>query len=180
MSIRVYCGEGPQHRLPMARLPHAANAVRALPVAVVPPDHFEVREDDALLEADLQASIAVCLYDAVEEAGALVHLRIMPSRLSGTPGGDASDDPLADVVLLDACLTQLRASCPSARHWQARIVAHLGADGSLHKVAQLISKGVEHFCQDSGVRVLDSPPQTGLAVTLQFRPSMGQHRLVYR
>jgi hypothetical protein len=164
----------------MARTPYTANAVRALPVAVVPPDHFDVRAEDTLLEADLQASIAVCLYDAVEEAGALAHLRIMPARLAGAPAGDASDDPLADVVLLDGCLAQLRVLCPAARHWQARIVAHLGSDGSLHKVAQLISKGIEHFCQDSGIRVLDAPPQTGLAVTLQFRPSMGQHRLLYR
>ncbi len=40
----------------------------------VPPDHFEVTEDDVLLSAALDGSLAVCLYDAVEEHGALLHL----------------------------------------------------------------------------------------------------------
>jgi len=41
----------------------------------VPPDRFEVVAGDTVLTAELRSGIAVCLFDAVEEAGALLHLR---------------------------------------------------------------------------------------------------------
>ena len=42
----------------------------------VAPDHFEVTGEDAvLIITQLRSAIAICVYDAVEEAGALLHLR---------------------------------------------------------------------------------------------------------
>src|SRR5580700_11264361 len=41
----------------------------------VAPDRFEVTADDAILVTELRSALAICLYDAVEEAGALLHLR---------------------------------------------------------------------------------------------------------
>ena len=46
----------------------------------VPLDTFSVTERDDLLCATVQGSLVVCLYDAVEEAGSMLHLRVVPSR----------------------------------------------------------------------------------------------------
>ncbi len=40
----------------------------------VPPDRFEVAADDTLFTVSLQSALALCLYDAVDDAGALLHL----------------------------------------------------------------------------------------------------------
>ena len=54
---------GIQHQMPTQR------------EITVAPDRFEVAADDAILITELRSAIAVCVYDAVEEAGALLHLR---------------------------------------------------------------------------------------------------------
>jgi chemotaxis receptor (MCP) glutamine deamidase CheD len=142
----------------------------ALPTIDVPPDHFDVRVEDGLLSAALSGSVAVCLYDAVEEQGGLVHLRLMTARHGG-------DGPLGDLLLLEACLKRLREVAPQAKHWQARVLAHLGADGSLRSTAEAVQQSLEQFCADSRIRLVGAEQRFGLACTLQFRPAMGQYRL---
>src|SRR5580700_9637892 len=89
----------------------------------VAPDRFEVSSGEALLVTQLQSAIAVCIYDASEEAGALLHLRCI---VRSSRPVDVTDTTLAtELLLLDRCLESLRASAPAARHLQARIVVHL-------------------------------------------------------
>jgi hypothetical protein len=143
-------------------------------VRVVALDHFEVLAHDGVLQAVLDGSMVVCFYDAVEEAGAMVHLRILPL---GRPGVDASDETLAaDLLLLDRCLENLRKLAPNARHWQGRIVSHFGPDGILQPVGIGVRDSVAHSCTDSGVVVVQSDAEFGGPVTVSFRPAMGQLR----
>ena len=73
---------------------------------VVAPDHFEIVADDALLIAELQSAIAVCIYDAIEEAGALLHLRFI---VRSPRPADLTDTTLAtELLLLDRCIESLR------------------------------------------------------------------------
>ncbi len=143
----------------------------SLPSVAVPPDQFEVLASDGLLTATLSGSMAVCLYDAVEEAGGLVHLRLMGPRQGG-------DDSLGDFLLLEACLQRLRETRAQSRHWQARVLAHLGSDGSLRTAAEAVLHALTQFCSDSRIRLVGSEQQVGLSLTLQFRPSMGQYRFI--
>jgi chemotaxis receptor (MCP) glutamine deamidase CheD len=146
----------------------------ALPVHDVAVDHFEVLKDDGVLRARVEGSIVVCLYDAVEEAGGLVHLRIIPTALGST---EASDETLAaDLLLLDRCLERLRAAAPAAKNWQARLVTHYGVDGILQPIGRGVLHSVTHAIEDSGVRVVQSDGEQGPAVTVGFRPAMGQLR----
>src|ERR1700761_3480159 len=86
-------------------------------------DHFEVVTQDVLLRARLNCAIAVCVFDTVDEAGALLHLRCV-ARQGNNP--EATDTTLAtELLLLDRCVETLRGAAPQARALKARIVAHV-------------------------------------------------------
>lgn len=146
----------------------------APPVHDVAVDHFEVLKDDGVLRARIEGSIVVCFYDAVEEAGGMVHLRIIPTAFGST---EASDETLAaDLLLLDRCVDALRIAAPAARNWQARIVTHYGVDGILQPIGRGVLHSVTHAIEDRGVLVVQSDGEDGAAVSFGFRPAMGQLR----
>ncbi|MFO7277254.1 MAG: hypothetical protein DIU56_009500 [Pseudomonadota bacterium] len=138
----------------------------------VAPDHFEVAADDALLTAELRSAIAVCLYDAVEEAGALLHLRFVVR--SGKPA-DVTDTTLAtELLLLDRCLEALREAMPGARSLQARIVAQLPDDLHVEKAVGSVLPLVSLFLRDAGVTAASPDIAVGAARRLEFWPVMGR------
>jgi chemotaxis receptor (MCP) glutamine deamidase CheD len=137
----------------------------------VAPDRFEVVTDDALLKADLHSAIAVCVYDAVEESGALLHLRFVPR---GPKPADVTDTTLAtELLLLDRCIEAFREAAPSARNLQAKIAAHLpegvNAIGPFNNVLTLVVS----FVKDAGASTTAPDMTVGPSRKLTFRPSMG-------
>ena len=136
----------------------------------VAPDRFEVSSGETLLTAELRSAIAVCVYDADEEAGALLHLRCIVRH---SKPADVTDTTLAtELLLLHRCLESLRESAPAARRLQARIVAHL-VDTPVNPACDIVIKLVRHYLEDAGVQVLPEDIAAGPARTLRFRPSMG-------
>lgn len=136
-------------------------------------DDYAVIESDTWLAASLQSSIAVCLYDAVHESGALVHLRVTPPSQLGR--ADVSDATLStNLELLERSVSQLRAISPRAQHWQAKIVAHFddGAD-SAERGTQL-QNFLAAFLRDAGVLLSGVATHHEPGVSLRFRPAMGQ------
>jgi chemotaxis receptor (MCP) glutamine deamidase CheD len=137
----------------------------------VAPDRFEITAGEALLTTELSSAIAVCVYDAAEEAGAMLHLRCL---LKASKPSDVTDTTLAtELLLLDRCLESLRESAPAARHLQARIVVHVADDPAAHAAAETIVALVRHYLEDAGVQLLPEDIASGPARTLRFRPSMG-------
>jgi len=138
----------------------------------VAPDRFEVTAGEALLTTELRSAIAVCVYDAAEEAGALLHLRciVKPSKPT-----DATDTMLAtELLLLDRCLETLREAAPAARHLQARIVVHrLEEPPQARSSYETVVSLVKRYLEDAGVQLLPEDIAAGPARTLRFRPSMG-------
>jgi chemotaxis receptor (MCP) glutamine deamidase CheD len=152
--------DGIQHRM-----------VRPQMEITVAPDHFEVTGEDAILLAELRSAIAVCIYDAVEEAGALLHLRCVV-RISKP--ADMTDTTLAtELLLLDRCVEAMREMAPSARNLQARIFAHLDDHPMAAQVCDAALTLVRHFLMDSGVKTLPVEIGSGPPRELRFRPSMG-------
>jgi chemotaxis receptor (MCP) glutamine deamidase CheD len=152
--------DGIQHRM-----------VRPQPEITVAPDHFEVTDVDAVLVAELRSAIAVCIYDAVEEAGALLHLRCVV-RVSKP--ADMTDTTLAtELLLLDRCVESMREAAPAARNLQARIFAHVDDHPMATPVCEAALTLVKHFLADSGVRLLPVEMHSGQSRMLRFRPSMG-------
>ncbi|HEY6824010.1 MAG TPA: hypothetical protein VI195_06185 [Steroidobacteraceae bacterium] len=134
-------------------------------------DHFEVSSGEAHLVTELSSSIAVCLYDAAEEAGALLHLRCV---VKSSKPADVTDTTLAtELLLLDRCLQSLRDLAPAARDLQGRILAHLAETPQARSVYDSVISLVKRFLEDQQVSLLPDDVATGKPRRLRFRPSMG-------
>jgi chemotaxis receptor (MCP) glutamine deamidase CheD len=137
----------------------------------VTPDKFEVALEDVLLVTQLQSALAVCVYDAEEQAGALLHLRCIVRTAKPI---DVTDSTLAtELLLLDRCLAALRESAPTARHLQARIVVHLADAPQAAPMCETMVNLVKRYLEDGGVRLLPEDIAAGPVRSLRFRPSMG-------
>ena len=137
----------------------------------VAPDRFELSSGQGLLVTELSSAIAVCLYDAAEEAGALLHLRFV---VKSSKPADVTDTTLAtELLLLDRCLQSLREQSPAARDLQARIVVHLPESVQAGPAFDTVIALVKHFLTDQGVTLFPEDVATGQPRSLRFRPSMG-------
>jgi chemotaxis receptor (MCP) glutamine deamidase CheD len=134
-------------------------------------DQFEVVTEDVLLRAALNSAMAVCVFDTVDEAGALVHLRCV-ARAGGNP--DATDTTLAtELLLLDRCVQSLRAAAPQARALKARVVAHVPAQSNARAACESTLVLVGHFMADIGAELAPVDLDTGEPREVLFRPCMG-------
>ncbi len=141
-----------------------------VPELIVQPDQFLVSVTDVVLQARLDATFIVCIYDAVEEAGGLVHLRSSPPGRA--PTMELTDTTLSsDLLLIDRCLESLRNAMPRAQHWHSRFLAH--AATSQHPL-QAIREILADVLQDAGVQTVSSQVLDGAASTVRFRPFMGE------
>lgn len=145
---------------------------RPRPEIVVPPDRYEVVADDTVLTAELHSGIAVCLFDAVEEAGALLHLRCI---IRSDKPVDVTDTTLAtELLLLDRCIQALRDAAPAGRNLKAKIAAHFQNDAAALAASRSVLSLVAHFLQDAGASALAPDVATGSTRRIYFRPGMGQ------
>jgi chemotaxis receptor (MCP) glutamine deamidase CheD len=141
------------------------------PEIQVAADRFEISSGPALLVTELTSAIAICLYDAAEEAGALLHLRCI---VKSSKPADVTDTTLAtELLLLDRCLQSLREAAPTARDLQARIVAHLTETPQARTVYDSVISLVKRFLEDQQVTLLPEDVSTGQPRRLRFRPNMG-------
>jgi chemotaxis receptor (MCP) glutamine deamidase CheD len=139
---------------------------------IVAPDRFEIVSDDATLVAELRSATAVCIYDAVEEAGALLHLRFI---IRSAKPADVTDTTLAtELLLLDRCIESLREAMPGAKNLQAKLAAHLPDNPDAQRACENVLTLVRHFLDDCGMTVVASDLAGGPTQrVLRFRPSMG-------
>jgi chemotaxis receptor (MCP) glutamine deamidase CheD len=153
-----------------------ADAVMSdLPFLDVSPDHFAVLDTDGVLLASLQAGIGVCLYDAVQEPGGLLHLKAIPDNCRDI---ELTEVVLAaDVLLLEQTLAALRETSPRAQYWQAKIVAHCPPDNAaVGAVASAVAKFSADWLTEHGIAVIETQLLGGRRAKLHFRPQMGQLR----
>ena len=134
-------------------------------------DQFEVVTEDVLLRAQLTSAMVVCVFDTVDEAGALLHLRCV-ARQGNNPG--ATDTTLAtELLLLDRCVESLRNAAPQARALKARIVVHLPEQSTARAACESMLTIVGHFMQDIGAELEPVDLGTGAPREVMFRPCMG-------
>jgi chemotaxis receptor (MCP) glutamine deamidase CheD len=134
-------------------------------------DQFEVVTEDVLLRAQLTCAMAVCVFDTVDEAGALLHLRCV-ARQGSNP--DATDTTLAtELLLLDRCVQSLRTAVPQARALKAHIVVHLPAQSTARAACESMLTVVGHFMHDIGAELAPVDLDSGEPREVVFRPCMG-------
>jgi hypothetical protein len=165
-----------QFKVSQAGNPHHGTVLHPDPRTVdVPPDHYEVSEDDVLFTAALDGTLAVCLYDAVEEHGALLHLRFIAR---GAVQADVTDRTLAsDLLLLDRCVSSFRGAMDRGVDVQGKIAASVEAGEPARLAADAVLALIGEYLADAGVRIVSRDIEYGRPRRLRFRPSMGQLRI---
>jgi chemotaxis receptor (MCP) glutamine deamidase CheD len=147
----------------------------SIPERQVNSDDYLISSQDVLLCAELHSSLVVCLYDEVEEDGALLHLRLAAPGQSRDP--NLSDNTLSsDLALLDRALRELAAACPRAQHWQAKLVAQTEDQASARARCDGLQSFISAFLQDAQIKVRSCVAHVDENVSVRFRPAMGQLR----
>lgn len=138
-------------------------------------DDYRIVTEDSVLCAQLHSSLVVCLYDAVEESGALLHLRLAAPGQSRDP--NLTDNTLSsDLALLDRALRELAAATPRARHWQAKLVAQTEDRPSSRVRCEGLQTFIGAFLLDAGIKLVSTTVHIEPTVAVHFRPAMGQLR----
>lgn len=141
----------------------------------MPIDGFEVTRRDVLLVAHLQSTFALCLYDAVEGGGALLHLRVAPVGRLEDP--DITDTTLTtDLLLLDRCLSELRRCEPRSKHPQAKIVGQVEDTAGARQRFESVEAFMTAYLADAEVHLVSCHAHFDNVRTLRFRPAMGHVR----
>jgi chemotaxis receptor (MCP) glutamine deamidase CheD len=148
---------------------------RVPPEVQVPVDQFEIARHDLVLCAQLQGSFALCLYDEVQEGGALLHMQIgRPGRVADP---ELTDNTLStNLLLLDSCIAELKHSDPRARHWLSKFVAHADERKGGNELALGIQSFIEAYLEDVGIGLVSAAIHSDELLRLSFRPAMGQLR----
>lgn len=141
-------------------------------IVEVAPDHYEVVAEDVLLVAQLDSTLAVCIHDAVEDCGALLHLRFVAR---GDDRADVTDSTLAsDLILLDRCVERLRSLAPRAQDLQGRIATHVQPDSVSQRIAAAVLMLTRDFLTDSGIRIVSDSIDYAAPRSVRFRPLLGR------
>jgi chemotaxis receptor (MCP) glutamine deamidase CheD len=141
----------------------------------VEPDHFDVVTTDVVLVAELESTFALCLYDAVLESGALIHLRVGPPGRVQDP--ELTDTTLStDLLLLDRCFAELRKSEPRAQHWQAKIIGQVQDSPGARERFDGVRGFLSAFLADTNVKLISCDTHVDQVQLLRFRPAMGHVR----
>jgi len=141
----------------------------------VEPDHFDVVTSDVVLVARLDSTFALCLYDAVLESGALIHLRVGPPGRVQDP--ELTDTTLStDLLLLDRCFVELRKSEPRAQHWQAKVVGQVQDLPGARERFDGVQSFLTAFLADTNVKLVSCDTHVDHVQMLRFRPAMGHVR----
>lgn len=136
-------------------------------------DDFAVVDEDVTLTATLQASFAICIYDALEESGGLIHLRSGEQGPARNP--ELTDNTLlGNLALLDRTLRALQAVSPRAQHWQAKLVAQIEDSPGARERFVALQEFVGAYLLDSSVKLLSARIGQRTQMRIRFRPSMGQ------
>jgi len=146
-----------------------------VPEILVEPDHFHVVTKDVVLVSRLESTFALCLYDAVLESGALVHLRVGPPGRVHDP--ELTDTTLStDLLLLDRCFAELRKSEPRAQHWQAKVVGQVQDAPGARERFDGVQSFLSAFLNDTNVKLISCDTHVEHVQMLRFRPAMGHVR----
>ena len=97
--------------------------VQTPPEILVQPDAFRVTREPLLLVSELQAALAVCLFDDTQAVGGLLHLRYVAT--SGNEPLDLTDNTLSsDLLLMDRFCKELRSAGARKQSWRVSIFGH--------------------------------------------------------
>ncbi len=107
---------------------------------IVQPDAYHVARDGSLLIAELNAALAICVYDDTQPVAGLLHLRYVAT--SNDQPLDLTDNTLSsNLLLMDRFCKELRSAGARKQSWRVHIHGHTpmtpGMDGPAATVLDL-------------------------------------------
>lgn len=128
-------------------------------------DAFRVARQPALLECELQAAVAVCVYDEAQAVGGLLHLRYVATR--GNQPLDLTDNTLSSsLLLMDRFCKELRSAGARKQSWRVTILAHTpetpGIEGPAATVLDLVKAYFADARLPVGCRELRGAPRANV------------------
>jgi chemotaxis protein CheD len=141
-----------------------------LPQLVVEPDAFRVARETSLLQSELHAAVAVCVYDDTQGVGGLLHLRYVATN--NNQPIDLTDNTLSsDLLLMDRFCKELRKVGARKQSWRINLISHTPESAGMDEPAATVLDLVKAYFADSrrAVECQDVRHTAGLLVRLESR-----------
>lgn len=140
------------------------------PEVLVEHDAFRVSNESLLLVAELQAALAVCVYDDTQAVGGLLHLRYVAT--SNNQPLDLTDNTLSsDLLLMDRFCKDLRAVGARKQSWRVSIFGHTPETPGLTGPAATVIDLSKAYFADARLPIecKEFPRPLGLVVRMDAR-----------
>jgi chemotaxis receptor (MCP) glutamine deamidase CheD len=142
----------------------------------VQPDAFRVTREPLLLVSELQAALAVCLFDDTQAVGGLLHLRYVATSGSGTEPVDLTDNTLSsDLLLMDSFCKELRSAGARKQSWRVSIFGHTPEQQpAMQGPAATVIDLAKAYFADARLPVDCREFRRGLGLLVRFDPREGR------
>ncbi|MET0498251.1 MAG: hypothetical protein ABW106_08300 [Steroidobacteraceae bacterium] len=142
----------------------------SLPPLIVEPDAFRVSRESGLLVCELNAAVAVCVYDDTQGVGGLLHLRYVAT--SNDQALDLTDNTLSsDLLLMDRFCKELRKIGARKQSWRVDLIGHTPEECGMDEPAATVLDLVKAYFADSrrAVGCKEIRRRVGLVVRMDSR-----------
>jgi len=139
-------------------------------------DAYRIAREATPLRCELNAAVAVCVYDDTQGVGGLLHLRFMPNSKM-TPA-DLTDNTLSsDLLLLDRFCKDLRSQGARKQSWRVQLIGHIPATEGMETPAATLLDLLRAYFADSRLPVECNEVRRSTAVLVTFDPREGRTRV---
>jgi chemotaxis receptor (MCP) glutamine deamidase CheD len=143
------------------------------PEVIVPADTFRVACESLVFVAELQAAVAVCVYDDTQGSGGLLHLRYV-ATLKDKPL-DLTDNTLSSgLLLMDRFCKELRATGARQQSWRVSIFGHTPETPGMEGPAATVLDLVKAFFADARLPVECKEVRCALGLVVRLDPREGR------
>ena len=147
-----------------------------LPQIQIEADAFRIARESTPLCCELNAAVAVCVYDDTQGVGGLLHLRFLPSN--ATKPADLTDNTLSsDLLLLDRFCKELRSQGARKQSWRVQLIGHVPTTEGMDTPAATLLDLLRAYFADSRLPVECKEVRRSTAIRVSFDPREGGTRL---
>lgn len=140
---------------------------------LVQPDAFGVARGNSLLVAELNAALAVCVYDDTQGVGGMLHLRYVAT--SNDQPLDLTDNTLSsDLLLMDRFCKELRMIGARKQSWRVSIFGHTPDKAGMDAPAATVLDLVKAYFADGRLPVECKESRRALSLAVRMDPREGR------
>lgn len=139
-------------------------------------DGYRIARESVSLRCELNAAVAVCVYDDTQGVGGLLHLRFLPS--SKAKPADLTDNTLSsDLLLLDRFCKDLRSQGARKQSWRVQLIGHIPTTEGMDTPAATLLDLLRAYFADGRLSVECNELRRAASVVVTFDPREGHLRV---